>query len=119
MKFWELTSVMRGETDALQAVLRDPRWRQYDQWYSRLAQYVNAQDRAVLDAEVPDELCRSALARSSVKYYVEEEWLRMAVPGKPLPKNCQQLTALEAFGRAVGSALEEVQEYGSFKILRS
>lgn len=114
MRFWELASVLRSESACLQQVLRDPRWHQYAAWYAHFDELVAARDRAILDAELPVELCRAALALGSVRFCLAGGWLRKLEGAATDGDAGAFLTALQVFDDFGGKALEEVLEHGSF-----
>jgi len=109
MKFWELISFFRDEESVLEGVVVQPKWKPYSD--------LRTQDRAVLDGEIPVELGREALALSEKRFGIDDQgWLR-PTPFPESVKLSQELSALEAFDRFGGSALEEVFEFGSLKVL--
>lgn len=112
MKLWELASHCRAEPALLHRMADDPAWAQFYAWTQNLAQIVAEQDRAKLDVELPDDLCRHVLAASSQRYTLSGGYLRSARSGPPGP----ELSAIEAFNRFGGSFLEEVDEAGSQEV---
>lgn len=115
MKFWMLVSHFYSEPRKLETIFSDPKWTRYAESFRNFARLVHEQDRAALDAELPPELCRQALSLSTQIYVIERGNL-YEIPGPDgLPaKNC--LTALEVFESYGGECLEEVREYGCWKI---
>src|SRR5436190_23824605 len=113
MKFWELISIFAEERKTLESLFRRPAWAQFAEVYRDYAKHVSNQNRNILDAKVPDDLCREALSLSSRKYVVFNGQLA-ADAGKYFGANQEVLTAVEAFDRFGGSALEEVCEKGAY-----
>ena|SRR6266705_1203646 len=113
MRFWMLTSYFRSEPHLLDKVFSDPRWHQYAEWFRDLSSLVNRQDRAVLDSEVPPELCRAALSLTPRKYILREGWLQEATEPKA-EAEARRLSALDVYDRYGGECLEEIQESGSW-----
>ncbi len=116
MKFWELISIFAFEKATLSLVLDRPNWKQYGEWYQMYATHVGAQDRSILDAVVPDELCREALALSRQKYVIRDGQLT-TYTDDDAKLHRELLTPVQAFNRFGGSALEEVSEKGSYIIV--
>jgi hypothetical protein len=74
---------------------------------------VQAQDRNILDAELPDDLVRSVLSKLLITLYLSSDgWLRSRV----LNLRDKHLSASEAFERYGGEAIEDVLEYGSHRV---
>jgi hypothetical protein len=116
MKFWLLVSVLRSESAGLRRVLSDAKWREYADWHAHLDEYVRIQDRSVLDAAVPDELCRAALALSPTKYELTEG--RLTAIGSSGAGTRSALSALDVYNSFGGEILEDVAEYGSAQAVR-
>jgi hypothetical protein len=113
MRFWQLTSYFRSEEHLLREVLSNPKWSLYANWFKNFAWLVNNQDRAVLDSELPAELCRAALSLTKRKYLIRAGHLYEAFnPEETGKEPC--LTALEIYDRYGGECLEEVAEKSSF-----
>jgi hypothetical protein len=70
----------------------------------------------VLDANVPDEMCRAALQWSNLKFYVDRGTLRKCPAEKVFLKRVKVLNAVEVFERYGGSAIEETLERGSVQV---
>lgn len=70
MKFWELTSAFRSETDNLKSVLKNDRWKKYHTYYENLNSIVTKQDRAILDEEIPFLLAKEVCELSNLKFYL-------------------------------------------------
>ncbi len=112
MEFWKVVSIFRGQGEVLQELLREPAWSVYRDWYERFASLVQAQNRAVLDAPVPEVLWRKALALSPTRFYIRDGFLRRMAQGSDLPSGSEALSALEAFERFGAASLEETEEHG-------
>lgn len=70
MKFWELTSVFRSETDNLKSVLKNDRWKKFQNYYENLNSIVAKQDREILDEEIPFLLAKEVCELSNLKFYL-------------------------------------------------
>jgi len=118
MKFWELTSIFRAEPHILDAVLSDPQWLPFQSAYAQFSTLVAAQDRTILDAEVPDALARAVASQSQLRfrYYPEMKLLRLLERDFFPEQVSQELNALEVYDRFGGSCMEEVLEKGSFVV---
>ena len=122
MKFWQLVSLFRDEEPVLESVLKDPQWALYFQWYSDYEQHAKSRNTSLLNAEMPDVLCRDAARLSKKNYYVHQEHLyrydvhrdHLYPPALRMPTGASLMSALEAFEKFGGTALEEVLEFGSF-----
>jgi hypothetical protein len=112
MKFWEITSVMWGERQVLEACLVKPEWDNYYDWYLDYDRLVSEQDRAKLDAIVPDKLVREILSKSKQFFFQGKGWLR----SNRFAKEDEEVSALAAFEKFGGKALDEALEKGSFKV---
>jgi hypothetical protein len=116
VRFWELVSVARGERAALEGALVDPRWETYQEWFDHFDRYLYPRDSSVLDAVVPEELCRAVFQRSRVQYYVKGRRLHKLAEDAPAPKGSDVLNALEAYDLIGGMGLEQVHEDGSVEL---
>src|SRR5688572_8440946 len=94
MKFWELTSYLRSQHEAVARTLNDPRWAKFATWFAELERHVRDQNRSILDADVDPELVRLLLALSVTRYRVEAGWLRKADPAS---SDDRSLSAVEIF----------------------
>ena len=72
------------------------------------------QNGEVLDAELPEELCRGAVTLSKKNYYVHANHLCLC--RSEAPRGASLMSALEAFEKFGGAALEEVLEFGSYHL---
>jgi len=114
MKFWQLVSLFRDEEAVLLAVLQEPQWALYLGWYNDYEKHASGRNQNVLDAEMPEELCRRAVSQSKKKYYVHDNHLYRYYSEVQIPAGISLMTALEAFEKFGGAALEEVLEFSSF-----
>jgi hypothetical protein len=113
MKFWELVSIMRGQPEDLENLLRDEKWTQYACWYADLNRIVDEQDRGILDSAVPEELAFAAMERFRERFQVRNGYLCGCPQGAALSGS---LSALETYKRFGGTAIEDTLERGSAKI---
>ena len=113
MKLWQLTSVIRNVEVMKIAAQSNQNWHEFVTWLENWATVVDTQDRAKLDYELPDLFVQTVLANSNLQCHLSEDgWLRFR---KNSPDD-QQITALQAFNRFGGRALEEAYEKGSAKV---
>ena len=70
MKFWELISSFRSETDNLKSVLKNDRWKKYYNHYEELESIITRQDRSILDEEIPFHLAKEVCEMSNLKFYL-------------------------------------------------
>ena len=121
MKFWEAISTFRNDKDLLNQVFSDGKWRSaYFEMFSKFDEYVQQQDRAILDAPLPTELTRDIAAQyTKAKFLLcpEQRLLRLVNEDDPVKQGCIELTAIEVFDRFGGSVIEEVMEFGSVVIV--
>lgn len=116
MKFWELTSVFRDEEAILEKVLKESIWSKYNNWNKDMSRIVAIQDRSILDAETPEELCRKCFSHSKKLYFIEGGNLfRLTEQIRPKGKT-KIYSALEVFEMFKGKYIEDVHEYSSVKI---
>ena len=113
MRFWELFSIMRTEQDAHEHLLLDKRWSQYRQWNADMSRIVNEQDRKILDSIVPDELACAAMDLFPDRFQVRNGYLH-GCPKGTAPSN--SISAIEAYKRFGGTAIEDTLERGNAKI---
>jgi hypothetical protein len=110
MKFWELVSVCRDEPELVERLADSPDWADYADWWRRAL--IANQERDKLDHELPDDLCRHVLSGSKVRYRILHGHVRRAADDG----EDQTYSAIEIFDRYGGGALEEVGEFGSWRI---
>jgi hypothetical protein len=112
MKFWELMSVCRDEPKLLDHLADSPDWAEYAAWWRNERELIINQDRAKLDHQLSDDVCRHVLAGSDVRYRIIHGHVRCV----PRDSEGQTYSAVEIYDRFGGSTLEEVKEFGSFRI---
>jgi hypothetical protein len=112
LKFWELMSVCRDEPKLLELLADSPHWAEYAAWWRNERELIINQDRAKLDHQLPDDVCRHVLAGSDVRYRITHGHVRCAVNDS----DEQTYSAVEIYDWYGGGALEEVKEFGSFRI---
>jgi len=108
MKFWKLVSVCKDLNVTLNADCVDKKWSRYVNWYKRYSDIVNTQDRAILDSEVPNELCRELFKLSSVTVYISNGYLRKT----PLGNADEIISIIDVYDKYGGDVIEEVFEAG-------
>ena len=115
MKFWELNSVFREVPGLLNEFLCCPEW--FQPWgaaFERFDEVVNHQERDILDAVVPLELSRAIARSDKRKWSVSPTGhLRLGTTDGPGEQVLSTLEVHEKFG---GWVLEQVLEYGSFRL---
>ena len=109
MKYWQLTSVV-ADPDLIKSVAQtNPDWHIFLSWVANESSIIDTQDREKLDYELPDNFVRSVLVRADLICYLSNDgWLR----SYQMSPDDKVLTALEAFIKYGGTALEEACEYG-------
>ena len=116
MKFWSFVSFFRSEPDIINTISGDPKWSRYADFLRRFNDLVDEQNRTVLDMEMPDDLCRSALARSCKKFVLHDNHL-VRVPSDVTHSAPEgSLSALEVYESYGGECLEEIEEHGSYRV---
>lgn len=108
MKFWELASVCRTETELMEHLAVKPEWARYLDWYRDLDNLVQEQDRAKLDAELPDDVCIFVLSASRAEYFQSADYVRVR-RHSPTDRQVSAVDIVRQFG---GSFLEDVCEAG-------
>jgi HEAT repeat protein len=120
MKFWELVSAFREESELVGEVLSRDRWRDpYLAWYAtNFSELVRSGDRAILDALLPLELSREVALASKLRFALDEGTglLRRAGEQGGDPSSVCELSASEVHDRFGGWIIEEVLEYGSARV---
>jgi hypothetical protein len=112
VKFWELVSACRSEPDLLNRIADRRKWAIFAEWYRQFDQLVREQDRAKLDAELPDDLCEHVLEASNSRYYVSEGYIRI----RRYAETDTSLTSLDIYRLYGGGLLEEIDEFGAARI---
>jgi hypothetical protein len=70
MKFWELISAFRTETENLVSVFQKDCWKKYRDHYTHWDEIIARQDRKILDEEIPFDLAREVCALSKLQFYL-------------------------------------------------
>ncbi|WP_308915898.1 hypothetical protein [Jannaschia sp. LMIT008] len=112
MKFWQLVSLLRDRRPILAATFEDPRWRGYGAWLRDFDAIVNEQDRAKLDASMPDDLVRAALREAGIAVYRSGRTLR----SRRAAETDRVVPAEEVFDSYGGDVVEEIFERGSVQV---
>jgi hypothetical protein len=114
LKFWELTSIMRAELAEAQLVaLREPEWRFVAEWIDNLAALVKSRDRAKLEFDLPDKFVHAALRKSRVRFFLTRG---RNLRSRRISRQDKRLSALGAFERFGGHAMDEALERGSVSV---
>ena len=112
MKFWELVSVCRHEPKLFERLADSPDWAVYVDWWRNERELIVEQDRDKLDHQMPDDVCRHVLAGSDARYRVSNGHVRMAASDT----EARTYSAVEIYDQFGGIVLEEVREFGSWRI---
>jgi len=119
MKLWNLVSFLRTEQSILKTIFSDAKWSSYEEVFRNFDALVQKQDRAVLDAELPDALCRQALSLSKRKYTLDRDHLSRIPDAYNTYETTKLLTALNVYDSFGGECLEEVEESGSCRVKKA
>jgi len=111
MKFWELHPLIDDPSLLADEQFRN-KWHWFCKWLEEIKRIVNEQQRSILDAELPEELVVSALWSSKIRFVWSGGYLR-CFGNEPGPSD---FSAVEAFLRFGGHALDEAYEYGSYRV---
>jgi hypothetical protein len=105
---------MRDEKDIVRrTAAKKPDWRYVVEWFDDEDRIIRSQEREKLDHVLPVALVRAALAKSKLKFYLSNTKILRSRRHSFFDK---KLTALDAFDRFGGDAMEEALEYGSFSV---
>jgi hypothetical protein len=116
MKFWQLVSVMRvdSEFEAIKTVASSkPEWQQFAVWLENWKALVDTQDRGKLDYVLPEDLVLSALARSHLVCFLSNNGIMRSRRFSP---DDVSISLPEAYRRYGGDALEDTFEKGSIAV---
>jgi hypothetical protein len=118
MKFWELTSAFRSETDNLKSVLENYRWKKYQNYYENLNSIVAKQDRNVLDEEVPFHLAKEVCELSKLKFYLyyKDNPHCLSSYQQDTDQPFEELSSLDILIRFGGSFIEETLEKSTSEV---
>jgi hypothetical protein len=112
MKFWELTSAFRSETNSLVYILSKPEWEKYKTYYDNIENIVQQQDRSILDEEIPFHLAKEVCEISQQKfflYYKRKPHLLISYE-ITLNEPFEEVSAFDILLRFGGSFIEETNE---------
>ena len=112
MKFWQLVSIFRDDPSLLEKCVEESA-REYLNSFRDFKHHVDTQNRAILDAELPESLCLRALRLSKLRFQVTGGCLRSHNPDD---SQARSLNAVEVYKLYGGSVIEETLEYGSTPI---
>jgi|GEM_PF-2780165 len=73
MKFWQLLDVFRDEKLLLVEVFSKKRWRSYLPIFYNIENVIKSQDRAILDAEIDDELLKEVCSKTKKSIYFSSQ----------------------------------------------
>jgi hypothetical protein len=112
MKFWELTSAFRSETDNLESVLAKDSWTKFKSQYDNLKEIVQRQDRQILDEEIPFQLAKEVCELSKLKFYLyyKDTPHRLASYQQGNDTPFEEISPLDILIRFGGSYIEETME---------
>ncbi|HAO09491.1 MAG TPA: hypothetical protein DCQ50_21465 [Chryseobacterium sp.] len=118
MKFWELTSAFRSETDNLKSVLKNDRWKKYHNYYENLNSIVAKQDRNILDEEVPFHLAKEVCELSKIKFYLyyKDNPHCLTSYKQDTDQPFEELSTLDILIRFGGSFIEETLEKSTSEV---
>ncbi|MDR7211682.1 hypothetical protein [Flavobacterium piscis] len=112
MKFWELTSAFRSETDNLKTVLEKPIWTKYKTYFDNFDSLVKRQDRKILDEEIPFDLAYEVCQLSKIKFwlYYKRHPHLLTTWKQGIDEPFEEVSALDILTRFGGSFIEETLE---------
>ena len=112
MKFWELISAFRSETENLNSVFLNPQWTKYKSHYHNINQIAQRQNRQVLDEEIPFELAKEVCEMSKLKFYLyyKDTPHRLASYQQGNDTPFEEVSSLDILLRFGGSCIEETVE---------
>ncbi len=119
MKFWELTSAFRTETDNLRTIFSKECWTKYRIQFDNLNQIIERQDRQILDEEIPFQLAREVCELSSLKFYLSYTDIpHQLTSWKPnTQKPIEEIFSLDILLRFGGFYIEETLERSYSEVL--
>lgn len=112
MKFWELTSAFRTETENLKKVFDKDCWKKYKIQYENLETIVANQDRKILDEEVPFQLAKEVCELSKLEFYLYYKDIphRLTTWKQGINDEYEVLNASDILFRFGGDFIEETLE---------
>lgn len=112
MKFWELTSAFREESNIIVQVLKQNKWKNYFDHYKRLEEIIRKQQRDILDEELPFDLCYEVADKSNREYWLAFEVKPQVLYNyRPDIEDLERLLPSEILVRFGGDKIEEANEY--------
>ncbi|HLP12262.1 MAG TPA: hypothetical protein VK177_10060 [Flavobacteriales bacterium] len=118
MKFWELVSIFRSETEMLELVLSHPQWKTYYDYYNLYKRHEVTVRPNFVDEEIPFELAHRTCELSKQKFWLHYKKNPMFLQSYvPTPgHDCQELVCVTAFVRFGLTALENSLEKGTTEV---
>ena len=116
MKLWEFHSAFRWSDTSLEDLLHSDKWRvPFGDYFDRLDELVNSQDREVLDSPVPVELSRAAAALcSDLEFTISDTGnVRRHEGNDKLVTTFSAVYIHDHFG---GAIIEDVLEKGLYRL---
>jgi hypothetical protein len=112
MKFWELISAFRSETNNVKTVLENPIWRKYKAYFDNLDLVVKKQDRKILDEELPFELAYEVCQLSKLRFwlYYKRQPHLLTSWKQGIDEPFEEISAVDILVRFGGSFIEETLE---------
>ncbi|HTP26910.1 MAG TPA: hypothetical protein VMK12_14810 [Anaeromyxobacteraceae bacterium] len=112
MKFFELVTLIGS--DGVSRLIADPRATPYVVCCGRDA---SAEERALFDQDLPDDLCRSAFGACPARYCLDGNWLRKESGDIGAQGGAgASFTVLEVYDRFGTEALMAVEELAAFDV---
>jgi hypothetical protein len=116
MKFWELVSLFRDETEVLKKGFAEKRWSDFQDMFYDYDFLVSAKHDEVLDKNVPDLLMQK-LAGISEKKYGFDAKNKILTRLPDADKNNGEVLSMQSVIEIYGdTSLVEIAEKGSFKL---
>lgn len=112
MKFWELVSAFRSETQNLKKVFGKDCWKKYKIQYENLEIILDNQDRKILDEEVPFQLVKEVCELSKLEFYLYYNNIphRLTTWKQDTDKEFEVIDASDILIRFGGHFIEETLE---------
>jgi hypothetical protein len=118
MKFWELTSAFRTETDNLKSVLSKDNWVKFKSQYDNLSQIIQRQERLILDENIPFQLAKEVCELSKLKFYLYYKNIPYSLTNwkQGTDEPFEVVSALDILLRFGGTYIEETLERSISKV---
>lgn len=113
MKYWHLMSIMRGEQGIVESEFLKPKWTEYLVYFRNDHAIVINQERNILDKELPDELVKNVLGKSSKRLFISE---KTKIRTYRVYDSDEEISLLKASELLSGADLEEAFEKTEVKI---